>query len=239
VLLAWRRADVAALNRAARQTRIADGTITAPEVTAPGGRTYAAGDRVVMLAPGRDGAYVTSERATVEAVSSTRIAVRFDTGRGVTLAGEEIDEKHLDHAYALTVHRMQGATVQRAHVLADGGGRELTYVALSRATDTTHIHAVADDLDQATEDLTREWSTDRRQHWTLETDTPATDDQPQRPGLAQRPSPEHRAHQIEPEANALEDTIASEQQAKIDQITRRLDALQHRRPGPSRGLGIG
>ncbi|WCO68719.1 MobF family relaxase [Iamia majanohamensis] len=239
VLLAWRRASVAALNAAARQMRIGDGVITGPELTAPGGRGYASGDRVVMLAPGPDGTYVTSERATVEAVSSTGIAVRFDAGRCVTLAGSEIDAEHLDHAYALTVHRMQGATVERAHVLADGGGRELTYVALSRATDTTHVHVVADDVDQATEDLTREWSTEARQRWTLDTDTPATDDQPQRPGVARRPTPEDQAWQNEPEVDALQDTAASDQQAKIDQITRRLDAIQHRRPGPGRGLGIG
>jgi ATP-dependent exoDNAse (exonuclease V) alpha subunit len=58
---------------------------------------------------------------------------------------------------------MQGATVDRAHVCADGGGRELAYVAMSRARDTSHVYVVADDTDQAIGDLTVEWSAERGQ----------------------------------------------------------------------------
>lgn len=53
---------------------------------------------------------------------------------------------------------MQGATVDRAHVFADGGGRELVYVAMNRARDTSQVYVAADDLDQAVEDLMVEWS---------------------------------------------------------------------------------
>src|SRR3546814_505942 len=78
--------------------------------------------------------------------------------------------------------RAPGATAARSHVDRAGGGRELTYVALSRARGTTTIHGVADNLDQAVEDLHRDWSHDRRQRWTLDTDLPAA------PGQATRPS---------------------------------------------------
>ena len=81
-----------------------------------------------------------------------------------------IDAEHLDHAYALTVHRAQGATYDRAHVLAAGGGRELGYVAMSRARDPTTIHATADDLAQAVDDLQRLGG---RHHQRWITDTPA------------------------------------------------------------------
>ena len=83
-----------------------------------------------------------------------------------------IDREHLDHAYALTVHRAQGATYDRAHVYADGGGRELGYVAMSRARHHTTLHTIADDLPQAIEDLQTDWSHETRQRWI--TDTPAT-----------------------------------------------------------------
>lgn len=204
VLLAWRRNDMAALNRMARRALVADGTITGPAITAPGGRTYAAGDRIVMLTPGEGRSHVTSERATITHVEDTALGVCFDDGRSHTHTGTAIDLDHLDHAYALTVHRMQGATIDRAHLLADGGGRELTYVAMSRAKESTHVHVLADDLGQAVEDLTREWSTERRQRWVLDTDAPATEQQPQRPALAKRPSPEHRSWQVKPETVALE-----------------------------------
>lgn len=57
----------------------------------------------------------------------------------------------LDCAYAVNVHRMQGATVDRAHILAEGGGR--AHLATSRARMTSHVYVVADDTDRAIEDL--------------------------------------------------------------------------------------
>ncbi|MDP9388500.1 MAG: hypothetical protein M3Q48_11470 [Actinomycetota bacterium] len=92
---------------------------------------------------------LTSQQATVVGVGEGRLTARLDDGRTEVLAGDELDADHLDHAYALTGHRTQAATVERAHVLAGGGGRELAYVAMSRARGTTHVHVVADDVDQA------------------------------------------------------------------------------------------
>lgn len=83
----------------------------------------------------------------------------------------KIDSDHLDYGYALTIHRSQGATYDRSHVLTTGGGRELGYVAMSRARDGTTIHATADDLAQAVDDLQADWGVARRQRWI--TDTPA------------------------------------------------------------------
>ena len=78
----------------------------------------------------------------------------------------------LDHGYAMTVHRSQGDTTERAHRFADGGGRELAYVSMSRATQRSTVYVVADDLDQAAADLAQDWSTDRRQRWAIDTGTP-------------------------------------------------------------------
>lgn len=36
---------------------------------------------------------------------------------------------------------------------------------MSRARDASHVYVVADDGDQGAEDLTAEWSVDRRQRW--------------------------------------------------------------------------
>src|SRR3546814_10198737 len=154
-------------------------------VEAAGERRYSVGDQVVALAPDPQRRFVTSQRGTVTAIdkrTSTTTVACDDAVKPVTLTGDQLDAQRLDHVYATTVHRAQGATVDRAHVYLDGGGRELTYVALSRARDTTTIHCVADNLDQAVEDLHRDWSHDRRQRWTLDTDLPAT------PGQATRPS---------------------------------------------------
>ena len=44
------------------------GELSGPELEAPGGRRYRAGDRVITLAPGPGGAWVTSQRAVVTSV---------------------------------------------------------------------------------------------------------------------------------------------------------------------------
>lgn len=164
-LLAWRRADVADLNRLAREHWARLGHLSGPDVEVAGGRTYAAGDLVVALAPDHASGIVTSEQLTIAAVASDRIEAETAAGRTVTLTGAALDAEHLDHAYAVTVHRSQGATYDRAHVLAAGGGRELAYVALSRARDHTTIHATADDLDQAVDDLHADWGIEAHQRW--------------------------------------------------------------------------
>ncbi|MGH9104944.1 MAG: AAA family ATPase [Acidimicrobiales bacterium] len=52
LLVAYRRDAVEALNRAARAVWDRRGRLSGPELEAPGGRRYRAGDRVVTLAPG-------------------------------------------------------------------------------------------------------------------------------------------------------------------------------------------
>ncbi|MGH9151553.1 MAG: MobF family relaxase [Acidimicrobiales bacterium] len=176
-LLAWRREDVRDLNRLARARADELGWLTGDDLEAPGGRRYTVGDRVVLLAPNNPKDLRTSEQAMVAAVDHHRqtLTLRLEDARLVTLTGEEIDANHVDHGYALTVHRAQGATYDRVHGFADGGGRELGYVEMSRAGDRTTLHAVADDLDQAIEDVTVDWSTERRQRWVTRTAAPGRD----------------------------------------------------------------
>lgn len=135
------------------------------------------GDRVVTLAPSDDRSVVTSTRATVVEVDPDRCALTIELtdGRRHRLAGDELAHDRLAHGYAVTVHRSQGATHDTAHVLEDGGGRELTYVKMSRARGRTTVYAVADDVDQAESDLRREWGSERRQRWAIDTGTPITD----------------------------------------------------------------
>jgi hypothetical protein len=45
-------------------------------------------------------------------------------------------------------------------------------VAMSRARHTAHVHAVADNVNQAVEDLSWDWSRERRQAWAIDTGTP-------------------------------------------------------------------
>ena len=177
-MYAWRRVDVAELNRRGREAWRSLGRLGTEELVAPGGTPYAVGDRVVALAPGAGGSVVTSETGTVvalEAKARALVVCMDDGGDLRRLEAEEIAGDRLAHAYAVTVHRSQGSTVQRSHALEDGGGRELAYVKMSRAKDRSTVYVVADDTDQAREDLIREWSAERRPAWVIDSGTPATD----------------------------------------------------------------
>jgi len=177
MMLAWKRANVDALNTAARQIWADRGRLSGPEITAPGGRPYRAGDRIVTLAPGAHGQIVTSERGTVMAVNPAdgSIDARMDDGRLQHLSAAHTAKDRLNHGYAITVHRSQGATVDTLQRLEDGGGRELAYVSMSRARHHATVWVTADDIDQAAEDLKRDWPQERRQRWAIDSGTPATD----------------------------------------------------------------
>jgi hypothetical protein len=182
-MFAWRRPNVAELNRLAREQMVAEGRVGGPELVAPGGTHFAVGDRIVTLAPLAHGQIVTSERGVVIAVGQDEdhLVVRLQDGRQHRLERDDIGAAHMAHGYATTVHRSQGVTHDLAHVYEDGGGRELAYVAMSRARDETHVYLCADDLDQAREDLCRSWATERRWKWALDTGTPEVADRESQP----------------------------------------------------------
>ncbi len=172
-MLAWRRTNVAALNVRARVVMAEAGRLSGPGVTVAG-NTYQAGDRVVTLAPSAHGELVTSQRGQVTAVEpeARTLTVRTDDGLAHTLTVDDIGPDRLAHGYATTVHRSQGATFDTAHLFADGGGRELGYVGMSRARASATVHVVADDIGQAVEDLSRDWGRERRPLWAIDTGTP-------------------------------------------------------------------
>ncbi len=236
-MYAWRRANVAELNRLAREAWRSMGRLGAEELTAPGGTAYAVGDRVVALAPGAGGKVVTSETGTVIALSAEQqsLSVRMDDGNAVrVLRGAEIAADRLAHGFAVTVHRSQGATVERTHALEDGGGRELAYVKMSRATDRSTVYVVADSVEQAAEDLRREWKAERRLTWAID-HSPAPGRNvatPQRDIDAAL-----RRGRLLAERRAIVAVVPSDPTAAIRAAERELDGLRRRRADLETGRG--
>ena len=97
---------------------------------------FAVGDRVVARRNDRERAVENGMRGTVIAVDPTEkdLVVRTDAGAQRRLDAPYVAE-HLQHAYALTAHTIQGGTVQWAGVVGrpEDFTRNWSYTALSRA----------------------------------------------------------------------------------------------------------
>jgi len=110
-----------------------------------GRRDFAPGDRIMFLKNERSLGVKNGSIGTIQNLTSTRMAVMLDDGRSV---GFDIkDYAHVDHGYAATIHKAQGVTVDRVHVLATPGlDRHATYVALSRHRTSVDLHYGQDDF---------------------------------------------------------------------------------------------
>jgi conjugative relaxase-like TrwC/TraI family protein len=127
-----------ALNQSARELRRDQGVLGEQHVY--GRRELAVGDRVICR---RNDALLDVDngtRGTVRHVDEHRVVIETDSRVVRELPAQYVAE-HVEHAYALTGHGMQGATVEAAVVVATPS--DLTagwsYTALSRARASTRL----------------------------------------------------------------------------------------------------
>ena len=110
-----------------------------------GGWEFAVGDRVVARRNDRERAVDNGMRGTVIAVDPTEkeVLVRIDGGAQRRLDAFYVAE-YLQHAYVLTAHTVQGATVEWAGVVGrpEDFTRNWSYTALSRAREPTEVFLV-------------------------------------------------------------------------------------------------
>jgi len=138
VMLAVTRRDVAELNDLARAALRTAGRL-GPDVLTVAGRGFAVGDVVVC---GRNDSRLDVINGTRGSLASIEGgSVVLDTAQGPRwLSPDYLERGHLTHGYALTVHKSQGATVDRAFVLVTASlTREAGYVAMSRARRSTEL----------------------------------------------------------------------------------------------------
>lgn len=99
--------------------------------TERGERNFASGDRIMFLRNDRGFGVKNGTLGKIEQVSPQSMSVGLDDGRNVRF--DLKDYAHIDHGYAATIHKAQGMTVDRTHVLATPGlDHHAAYVALSR-----------------------------------------------------------------------------------------------------------
>jgi conjugative relaxase-like TrwC/TraI family protein len=128
----------AALNHAARELSMALGLLG--EARSYGSAELAVGDRVICRRNDRLIDVDNGMRGTVRHLDASCVLIDTDAGLVRELPAAYVAE-HLEHAYSLTGHAMQGGTVERAIVVASP--RDLTagwsYTALSRARGQTRL----------------------------------------------------------------------------------------------------
>ncbi|KKZ84692.1 conjugal transfer protein A (plasmid) [Rhizobium phaseoli Ch24-10] len=162
LVLAHTNDDVRKLNEALREVMAGDNALGESRSfrTERGARKFAAGDRIIFLENARfleprakhsGPQYVKNGMlGTVVSTGDKRggplLSVLLDNGNKVVF-GED-SYRNVDHGYAATIHKSQGATVDRTFVLATGMmDQHLTYVSMTRHRDRVDLYAAIEDFE--------------------------------------------------------------------------------------------
>lgn len=148
--LAHRRKDVHAINQAIKAART---TLEGPQIetlfeTDHGPRAFAPGERILFTRNDATLGVRNGMLGTVEAVGTEKLAVRLDadeTGNARKLTFSPREFSSFDHGFAVSIHRAQGATVDRSFILSSQTlDRNLTYVAFTRHREETGFYTAPD-----------------------------------------------------------------------------------------------
>ena len=115
-----------------------------------------AGDRIRWTRNDKGLGLVNSRTAEVLSVENGRVAFLFEDGRKLELGPNDPQLRHLDHAWASTVHAFQGRTVDNVIAAMEASHPHLTtqksfYVEISRARDRAEL--VTDNAERLREQL--------------------------------------------------------------------------------------
>ncbi len=149
-VIADTREQVASLNAAIRDQRIATGVPSAAgAVITAAGERLGAGDQIATRRNDRDLGVANRDRWTVTGTDGHGGLVVRGRGGARTLPADYV-RQHVELAYATTVHGAQGETVDQAHlVIGEATGAAAAYVGMTRGRNRNTAHLVAETLDQA------------------------------------------------------------------------------------------
>lgn len=157
LMLAYANENVKALNIAAREHLLKRGELGHEHSfqTERGERRFAVGDRVLFLKNESQLGVKNGMLGSVTEAAPGRLRVRLDGAEASSL-GVQVEQArygNLDWGYAATVHKAQGATVDRVRVLATYAmDRHLAYVAMTRHRESAVMHVPQNQF--RTEDVT-------------------------------------------------------------------------------------
>ena len=142
--LAYEKKDVQQLNSAIRCLRREQGEINDDGIrvqTVNGVKEFATGDRVTLLKNDKKLGVQNGSLATIERINKKNLVIKLDdSGHSISIPINQYN--FIDYGYATTIHKSQGATVDKTFVLASQlMDRSTTYVAMTRHRKDTQIFA--------------------------------------------------------------------------------------------------
>lgn len=171
LIFAQRNEQVSEINRLTQQRRLFRRELGAQR-TKHEGTTFYAGDRILIGKNNRKAGVTNGDLGTIRGfihrgVRAPIVFVQLD--RKTESVAIPLDVAKLQLAYAVTTHKGQGTTTERAFVLAgDGGGREIAYVQLSRARLSTDIFISKGDAGEDLASLAQSLERSRRRELALD-----------------------------------------------------------------------
>jgi len=156
------RDRVAQLNAAIRERLVTVGRVDDQHATTTSaGQRVGVGDRVATRRNDRDLDIANRDVWTVTGINEDGGLV-VTSEQGQRKLPSEYVHRHVEHAYASTVHGVQGDTAATAHlVLGEHTGAASAYVGMTRGRATNVAHLVAGNLDEARDDWIAVFARDR------------------------------------------------------------------------------
>ena len=162
LMLAGTRAEVSKLNQLAQTERLSNGELGKKPIEISGNFVHK-NDRVLFTKNNRIYQVRNGELGTVTSIDneSRTVVIETDDKRYVKIAIQDYDNLQL--GYAVTTHKAQGITVDKAFILAGGvmQDRELSYVQMSRSREQTKIYTERAEVGDTIADLSKRMKTSR------------------------------------------------------------------------------
>jgi len=149
LILAFRKDDVKQLNERIHKELKANGELGKSTIIK--GVEYSENDRFVFLENNKQLGVKNGTIGTIEKIQGDEFQIRLDSDRNEPITRVNFNVKDYDkfsQAYALTIHKSQGVTVDKAQVLLDkGANSSLALVGCSRHKTDLKIHCAKKSLD--------------------------------------------------------------------------------------------
>jgi ATP-dependent exoDNAse (exonuclease V) alpha subunit len=160
-VFAYTNDDVARLNTELRDVMRRRGELGTDHKlpTADGKQSFAAGDRIQIVATDKARRLYNGTVGTVQEIQGTKLTVEFDGRKARPIEFDANEFQKFRHGYAGTIYKGQGRTLDETYLYHSEHWRSAaSYVALTRHRDATHLFVArntAADLTQLARQMAR------------------------------------------------------------------------------------